>query len=65
LCDVGEEVQKYEALELVHEIMVADGKEHEEESKYIHKIARNLGINADEIETIRAHKIDKLDAKNK
>jgi uncharacterized tellurite resistance protein B-like protein len=61
LCDIGEEVQKYEALELVHEIMVADGVECDEESKNIHKIARNLGINADEIELIRAHKSHKLD----
>jgi len=65
LCDIGEEVQKYEALELAHEVMVADGVECDEESRNIHKIARNLGINADEIELIRAHKIDKLDAKNK
>jgi len=63
LLDIGEEVQKYEALELAHEIMVADGVECKDESKCIHRIARNLGIDADEIDSIRAHKIHKLDKK--
>ncbi len=61
LCNIGEEAQKYETLELAHEIMVADGIERDEESKSIHKIARNLGINAEEIESIRSSKIHKLD----
>jgi len=62
LHDIGEEVQKYEALELAHEVMVADGMECKDESKCIHRIAKNLGISADEIESIRAHKIHKLDS---
>jgi tellurite resistance protein len=60
LHDINEDVQKYEALELAHEVMVSDGVEHNEESKCIFSIARNLGINADEIELIRSSKIHKL-----
>jgi len=61
LHDIDEEVQKYEALELAHEIMVSDGIEHDEESKCIFSIARNLDISVDEIELIRSSKIHKLD----
>jgi tellurite resistance protein len=61
LRDTGEEVQKYEALELAHEIMVSDGIEHDEESKCIFSIAKYLGINAYEIEASRSNKIHKLD----
>ena len=60
LYDINEDVQRYEALELAHEIMVSDGVEHSEESKCIFSIARNLGINTDEIELIRSSKIHKL-----
>jgi len=62
LHDINEEAQKYEALELAHEVMVADGMECKDESRCIHRIAKNLGISADEIELIRAHKIHKLDS---
>jgi len=65
MCNIGEEVQKYEALELAHEVMVADGVECDKESENIHNIARNLDINIDEIEMIRSHKIYKLNVKNK
>ena len=61
LYEIGEEVQNYEALELVHEIMLADEEEHPEETKIINKIATLLGINDQELEYIRKHKINKLD----
>jgi uncharacterized tellurite resistance protein B-like protein len=61
LYKIGEEVQNYEALELVHEIMFADKEEHPEEVKIISKIAVMLGIDDKELDYIRKHKIGRLD----
>ena len=61
LYEIGAQVQKYEALELVHEIMLADNEEHPKEAQIISKIATLLGIDDEELEYIRNHKIDKLD----
>ncbi|HIA35250.1 MAG TPA: TerB family tellurite resistance protein, partial [Flavobacteriales bacterium] len=61
--EIGEEAQKYEALELAHEVMAADGIIHEDEMKIIHKVAIALNIDSDELEKIRDQQIVKLDAK--
>ena len=61
--EIGEEAQKYEALELAHEVMAADGVVHEEEMKIIHKVAKALNIDPDELEKIRDQQIVTLDTK--
>ena len=61
LYEIGEEAQNYEALELVHEIMIADQAEHPQETEIIKKISILLGINDKELDYIRQHKISKLD----
>jgi len=53
LNEIGEEAQKYEAVELAHEVMAADGVAHANEMKIIYKIANALDIDADELENIR------------
>jgi len=53
LNEIGEDAQKYEAVELAHEVMAADGVVHSEEMKVIHKVADALGIDADELENMR------------
>jgi tellurite resistance protein len=53
LNEIGEDAQKYEAVELAHEVMAADGIVHSEEMKVIHKVADALGIDADELENMR------------
>jgi uncharacterized tellurite resistance protein B-like protein len=53
LNEIGEDAQKYEAIELAHEVMAADGVAHANEIKIIHKIANSLDIDADELENIR------------
>lgn len=58
---IGEDAQKYEALELAHEVMVADGILHDEEMKIIHKVADSLNIDSDELEKMRDQQIVKLD----
>jgi len=58
---IGEEAQKYEAVELAHQVMAADGEFHKEEMKVIHKVAEALGIDADELEKIRDQHIVTLD----
>ena len=50
---VAETPQKHEALELVHEVMAADGILDQSETKMIHKIAALLEIDADELANIR------------
>ena len=57
---IGEEAQNYEALDLVHEIMFADQKVHPKEIEIIKDIAIFLGIDNDELNYIRKHKISKL-----
>jgi uncharacterized tellurite resistance protein B-like protein len=57
---IGEEAQNYEALDLVHEIMVADQEVHPKEVEIIKDIAIFLGIDNDELNYIRRHKISKL-----
>lgn len=53
LNEIGEDAQKYEAVELAHEVMASDGIAHASEIKIIHKIANSLNIDADELENIR------------
>jgi uncharacterized tellurite resistance protein B-like protein len=53
LNEIGEDAQKYEAVELAHEVMAADGVVHAEEMKVIHKVADALGIDNDELERMR------------
>jgi len=59
--EISEDAQKYEALELAHEVMAADGVVHSEEMKIIHQVAAALNIDADELEKIRDQKIVALD----
>jgi len=61
--EISEYAQKYEALELAHEVMAADGVVHDEEMKVIHKVADALNIDANELEKIRDQQIVKLDTK--
>jgi len=61
--EIGEEAQKYEALELAHEVMAADGVAHEEEMRVIHKVAEALNIDSDELARIRDQQIVELDTK--
>lgn len=61
LNEIGEDAQKYEAVELAHEVMAADGVVHAEEMKVIHKVADVLGIDADELESMRDQHIVGLD----
>lgn len=60
LCKIGEEAQNYETLELAHEVMIADNKMHPQEEKVIKDIAFLLGIDDDELNDIRKHKVHKL-----
>jgi tellurite resistance protein len=57
LYKIGEEAQNYEALDLVHEIMVADEELHPKETEIIRDIAALLGIDDEELDYIRNHKI--------
>ena len=59
---IGEDAQKYEAVELAHEVMAADGFPHAEEMKVIRIVADALGIDADELENMRDRHIVTLDA---
>ncbi|HIF19768.1 MAG TPA: hypothetical protein EYQ72_04745 [Gammaproteobacteria bacterium] len=61
LNEIGDDAQKYEAIELAHEVMGADGKVHKEEMKVIYKVADALGIDADELANIRDQQIVTLD----
>lgn len=61
LNEIGEEAQKYEAVELAHEVMAADGFAHANEMKIIHKIANALNIDANELENIRDQHMIGLD----
>jgi len=61
LYEIGEDAQNYEALELAHEIMIANGEEDSKEMQIISKIAILLGINERELDYIRKHKVSKLD----
>ena len=54
---------KYEALELAHKVMAADGVVDEREMKIIHKVAESLGIDSNELEKIRDKQIIKLQTK--
>jgi tellurite resistance protein len=54
---------KYEALELAHKVMAADGVVDEREMKVIHKVADALGIDSKELEKIRDKQIVKLQTK--
>ena len=54
---------KYEALELAHKVMAADGVVDEREMKVIHKVADALGIDSKELEKIRDKQIIKLQTK--
>ena len=60
LYKIGEEAQNYEALDLAHEIMIADKEVHFKEVEIIKDIAILLGIDNDELDYIRKHKISKL-----
>ena len=51
---------KYDAIELCHEVMAADGKLEEEEIKTVRKIGTSLGIDNKEMETIRDRKLVNL-----
>ena len=61
--EISEQAQKYEALELAHEVMAADGEIHESEMSVIHKVADALDIDSKELEKIRDQKIVSLDTK--
>jgi tellurite resistance protein len=61
LYEIGEDAQNYEALELAHEIMIANGEEDSKEMQMISKIAILLGINESELDYIRKYKVSKLD----
>ena len=54
---------KYEALELAHKVMAADGVVDEREMKIIHKVSDSLGIDSKELEKIRDKQIVKLQTK--
>ncbi len=60
LYEIGEEAQNYETLDLAHEIMIADNEALPQEEKVIKNIAIILGIDDDELNEIRKHKIHKL-----
>jgi len=57
LNEIGEDAQKYEALELAHKVMAADGIIHKEEMKVIHQVADALGIDSEELEKMRDQQI--------
>jgi tellurite resistance protein len=61
LNEIGEDAQKYEAIELAHQVMAADGFPHAEEMKVIHEVADTLGIDSDELENMRDRHIVTLD----
>ena len=51
---------KYDAIELCHEVMAADGKLEDEEIKIVRKIGNSLGIDQNEMEAIRDRKLINL-----
>jgi len=57
LSEIGENAQKYEAIELCFEVMAADGVADPEELKTIHAIAEALDLNYEEIERLRDQKL--------
>ena len=61
LNDIGEKVNKYEALELAYDVMAADGVAESEELKIIKRIAKDLDLNIDEVNTLRDKKLIGLD----
>ena len=63
LNEYADNTLKYEALELAHKVMAADGVVDEREMKIIHKVAESLGIDSNELEKIRDKQIVKLQTK--
>jgi len=60
LNDLGDTAQKYQAIELAHKVMAADGKADKREMKVINDVAEQLGIDPGELEKIRDKQIVKL-----
>jgi len=63
LNEYADNTLKYEALELAHKVMAADGVVDEREMKIIHNVAESLGIDSNELEKIRDKQIVKLQTK--
>jgi tellurite resistance protein len=60
LNDLGDTAQKYQAIELAHKVMAADGQADKREMKVINDVAEQLGIDSSELEKIRDKQIIKL-----
>ena len=60
LNDIGDTAQKYQAVELAHKVMAADGVVDDREMKIIHSVAESLGIDSSDLEKIRDKQIVKL-----
>jgi len=60
LNELGDTAQKYQAIELAHRVMAADGKADRREMKVINKVAESLGIDPADLEKIRDKQIIKL-----
>ena len=57
---LGDTAQKYQAIELAHKVMAADGQADKREMKVINDVAEQLGIDSGELEKIRDKQIIKL-----
>ena len=60
LNETGDTAQKYQAIELAHKVMAADGQADKREMKVINEVADLLGIDSAELEKIRDKQIIKL-----
>lgn len=60
LNELGDTAQKYQAIELAHKVMAADGQADKREMKVINDVAEQLGIDSSELEKIRDKQIIKL-----
>jgi tellurite resistance protein len=60
LNELGDTAQKYQAIELAHKVMAADGKADKREMKVINKVAESLGVDSVDLEKIRDKQIVKL-----
>ena len=53
LAEIGDEKSKYDAVELCLEVMAADGEAHPKEMSVIRNMAKDLGLDIDELEKMR------------
>jgi hypothetical protein len=55
--EIGEKSDKYEALELCYEVMAADGVADDNELRIISSVAKDLGLDMQEVSKMRDQKI--------